>query len=382
MARMREATVFTIGDSRSPSTWSNVPYCFTQALLARGIRVNQVDLSPLRIPSALYNGIIWRAIRMASRRSTHTYFRSLAHFVDVEHRIKKAVREYPNADANIFLTFSHSSAGFAQAPTVQIGDWTYAYYFEHFEEREPDLFEKRSVRREDNLIEQSDLVISLFPSVAEHIRARYTNRNAYYLGNAANSLCEPQEGPVLDRKSRSSALLFIGSRKYLEGARCLIAAFELLRKERPDLSLHLVGLSVADFPGLPAGVTCHGYLDKGVVSDRELYYSLLQSARAIINTTPKWAGFSATLEAMHHYTPVVLSPYGEFSRMFGTDIAFGRYCADNEPEPLAQAIRATLEDPSYRSLCIAANRAARPHTWSGFVDRLLELVDPLIADGA
>lgn len=379
MARMREATVFTDGDSRRPSTWSNVPYCFTQALLARGIRVNRVDLSTLWIPSAVYNKIVWPTFRMASERCTHKYSRSLVHFVNVRHRIKKALRDYPNADANIFLTFSHSSAGLARAPSVQISDWTYEYYFKHFEEREPDLFEKRCVRREDNLIERSDLVISLFPSVAEHMRTRYSNRNVYYLGNAVNVLCEPQERPVLDKKSRSAALLFVGRRKYLEGARCLITAFELLRKEYPDLSLDLVGLSPGDFPRLPEGVTCHGYLDKGVSSDRELYYSLLQSAKVFINTTPKWAAFSATLEAMYQYTPVIVSPYAEFVRMFGTDFPFGRYCAENKPEPLSQAIRATFADPSYLSLCAAANRAARVHTWSAFVDRLLELVDPLIA---
>jgi glycosyltransferase involved in cell wall biosynthesis len=316
---------------------------------------------------------------MVSGRSTHYYSRSLVHFANVKHRIKKALKSHPHADANIFLTFSHSSVGLSRAPAVQICDWTYEYYFKHFEGRKPDLLERRSVRREDNLIEHSDLVIPLFPGVAEHMRRRYSNRNICYLGNAANSLCEPlEQGLALDKKSGSDALLFVGNRNYLEGARCLIAAFELLRKEHRELSLHLVGLDPGDFAGLPEGVICHGYLDKGVASDRELYYSLLQSARILINTTPKWAAFSSTLEAMHHYTPVIVSPYAEFVRMFGSDIQFGRYCAEGKPEALSQAIRATLADPCYLSLCVAANHAASVHTWSAFVDGLLELVDPLI----
>lgn len=376
---MREATVFTDGDSRRPSTWSNVPYCFTQALLARGIRVNRVDLSTRRIPGEVYDRMVWPTLRVVSRGSTHKYSRSLIHYWDMRHRIKKALRDFPRADANVFLTFSHSSAGLARVPAVQICDWTYEYYFKHFEDREPDLFERRSLRREDDLIVRSELVISLFPGVAEHMRARYPNANVHYLGNAVNVLCEPQERPVLDKKSRSAALLFIGRKKYIEGARCLISAFELVRQEYPDLSLDLIGLTPEDLPHRPHGVTCHGYLDKGASSDRELYYSLLQSAKVFVNTTPKWAAFSATLEAMYQYTPVIVSPVAEFVHMFGAHPPFGRYCAVNEPEQLSRAIRATLADPSYLSLCVAANRAARDHTWSAFVDHLVGLVDPMIA---
>ncbi|OFW62079.1 MAG: hypothetical protein A2133_02085 [Actinobacteria bacterium RBG_16_64_13] len=374
---VREVTVFTIGDSRSPSTWSNVPYCFAEALLAKGMRVNRVDISPSRTASAICDGPIWRTLRVASRRYPHTYSRSLVNYVNVKHRIKKALREHPDADANIFLSFSHSSAGLSRAPAVQICDWPYEHYFGQFHEQEPDRFEKRSIRRENKLIERSDLVISLFPGAAEHMAARYSKGNVRYLGNAVNSLQEPQEGPALDKKSRSAALLLVGSKKYLEGARCLIAAFELLKEEYPGLTLDLVGLSAGEFLRLPEGVTCHGYLDKGALSDRELYYSLLQSAKILINTTPKWAAFSATLEAMYHYTPVIVPPGAEFVQMFGANIPFGRYCEENEPEPLSQAIRAILSDPSYPSLCTAANRAARAHTWDAFVDRLMESIDKL-----
>jgi hypothetical protein len=54
------------------------------------------------------------------------------------------------------------------------------------------------------------------------------------------------------------------------------------------------------------------YLDKGSDAHRALYYPLFKEARMFINTTPKWSSFSASVEAMYFYTPVVITLYKEF----------------------------------------------------------------------
>ena len=40
--------LFTYGDSRDVNTWSNIPYYFQRALLARGVRVNPINIAPTR----------------------------------------------------------------------------------------------------------------------------------------------------------------------------------------------------------------------------------------------------------------------------------------------------------------------------------------------
>ena len=42
---MKTILVFTYGDANNPSTWSNVPYLFTNALEKKGINVIKIDIS-------------------------------------------------------------------------------------------------------------------------------------------------------------------------------------------------------------------------------------------------------------------------------------------------------------------------------------------------
>jgi hypothetical protein len=95
---------------------------------------------------------------------------SFTHFTNVRYRIKKAINQYPNSDANIFLTFSFSSAGLTMKPSIQFCDWTYDHYFKFLLDRKPGFLEKQCIKREDSQIEGSDLVFPLFPSVAEYMK--------------------------------------------------------------------------------------------------------------------------------------------------------------------------------------------------------------------
>ena len=377
MQKIQQVTVFTQGDSTQPSTWSNVPYLFTRTLEERGISVNRVDLAP-GLGGKLINRA-WRALqRLLPWESTFDYTRSGLHYLVVKRRVREAVRRYTQADVNIFLTFSFSSAGMSNQPTVLFGDWTYDHCISHFRGRTPNRLERAAIDRENREIEAADCVFVLFPSVAERMRHQYRNPHIYYAGNVVNALLHQPEAELLQRKAASTALLFIGNRAYLEGARRLLKAFVLLQQERRGWTLDIVGLTERELGPCPAGVRCHGYLDKGVASDRERYYQLMAGARCIVNTTPKWAAFSAMIEAMHFYTPVVVTPYEEFVQTFGRDIPFGVYCAD-EPgvdpaESLAEHLRG-LDDAGHIDRCRAAHEAVADYQWDKYIDRLLTRIN-------
>lgn len=376
MEHIKEITVFATGDSTRLSTWSNVPYFITETLIRRGIRVNRVDISPDPLLENLWNKTMGRLVqRVLTRNTEYSYVRSHLHFGNIRKRIRDALRRFPDAGANLFLTFSFSSAGLTDKPTVLLCDWTYDYYFSYYANRAPAFMEKRCLKREDAQIEKADLVLSLFPGVADYMRRTYKNRNIHYLGNVINSLYESTEAEAIDAKANSWDLLFVGGRKYLEGARALIEAFTRLRPDFPALRLQLIGLNESSTGPLPEGAFCHGYLDKSNSEQRALYYHLLRKARIFVNTTPKWGAFSATLEAMHFHVPVVVTPYHEFVETFGREIPFGKYCESNSPVEIETAIRSLLNEPLYNLMCREAHRAVSAFTWDAYVEKMIRKLE-------
>ncbi|MGE5683203.1 MAG: hypothetical protein ACM34K_20260, partial [Bacillota bacterium] len=236
------------------------------------------------------------------------------------------------------------------------------------------ILEKSSIKRENKEIEKADLIIPLFPSVAKEMKSKYKNGKIFYFGNVINSLIQADEYLIIQRKMNSKRLLFIGSTKYLEGARCLIEAFVILKDKYPDLFLDIIGMLPGDFEYLPSDVKCYGFLDKGIDEHRQLYYSLLENSKMYINTTPKWAAFSASIEAMYFYNPVIITEYQEFVKTFGSEINFGIYCKENTVNTLCASIETILNHKLYTDLCLNAHSTVKDYTWSNYIDKILDKI--------
>ncbi len=379
MKPIRELTVFSHGDSTLLSTWSNVPYFFTRTIESKGIKVNRVNINPPYALEELYDQTVWRVLNKLLPKGFFTkYIHTAFNHWYMQRRIRKAVKRYASSDAFIFLSFSHTTQGMSGVPVVLFCDWTVDYYFKYFLNREPRWFERRPVRRQDALIEGADLVISLFPGVTDYLHTYYKNKNIVYLGNVVNSELSVTADEVIGRKRVSKDLLFIGNRKYVEGANCLIKAYKLLKATDPSLRCHIIGMEAKYLEEAPEGVTCYGYLDKSKDDERAQYYSLLQNAKVIINTTPKWGAFSSTIEAMHFYNPVITSSYKEFTQTFGEEIPFGYYCEAGSVEALYEALKRLFSDRGYEGMCLAAHEAVKPFTWDSYMGRVLERVQAII----
>ena len=379
MKSLREVTVFTNGDSSQLSTWSNVPYLFTQTLITKGIKVNRVDLTPDPSLKNIWDKTMGRiARRLVNKRTNFEYFRSRKHFKNVQARIKKAINDHPKTDVFIFLTFSFSASGLTKKPVVLFGDWTYDYYLDYYENRKPDILERQSIKRENLVIEKADLVLPLFPGIAALMKKKYSNKNIQYLGNVINAINTISEAKALQAKANSSEILFAGSPKYIAGSLSLISAFENLKKQYPLLKLNIVGINKTEIEKtLPADVICYGYLDKGNDKERELYYDIFKKAKLFINTTPKWGAFSATIEAMFFYNPIIVMPYAEFVETFGKQINFGVYCEENIPENIVKCIKQIFDHADYNSLCINSSMAVREYSWSAYIDKVIVQIKAL-----
>jgi len=377
MQKIKEVTVFTNGDSGKLTTWSNVPYFFTETLMAKGIKVNRVDINPDPRLEKLWGKTMGRYVNRLTKLTSYNYFRSLVHYKNVKKRIAKAIADFPDSDANIFMTFSFSSAGMTKKPTVLFCDWTYDHHFKYHVGSKPGYLERLCLNRENSEIEAADLVLPLFPGIADYMKDFYKNKNIFYLGNVINSKYDVSETEAIKAKENSFDLLFVGSPRYMEGALTLIKAFENLKKEYPLLKLHIIGIEKTEFKSLPIGVFSYGYLDKANDTSREIYYDLFKKAKMFINTTPKWGAFSAAIEAMYFYIPIIVTPYDEFVKTFGRNIQFGSYCEENLPALIESSIKNVLNNPDYNSLCINSHNSVKDYTWSSYIDKVIKQIEGL-----
>ena len=374
MGCLKEITVFALnGNPRDITTWSNIPYFLVKSLEDKGIKVNCVALNPSRLLYGIYRHLLKYLYIDYLKNSTYTYFRSYMHFIDINQKIKKNVREYSNSDAFIFTTFSFSAYKYTSKPTILLCDWNYEYYLNYFKNRKPKFFEIQSIKRENKQIQNSEIVISLYPGVKEYMSYK-NSKNILYFGSVINSIYSISSPlDIIRGKDKSNSLLFIGKKHYNEGAVELIKAFSKLKNEKKNLKLHIIGMESNDFDSLPDDVICYGYLNKSIERERELYYSLLYNAKLIINTTPMWGGFSSIIEAMYYYNPVITSPYKEFILTFGEEIQFGNYVT-NRCDEIYRNVKDLMNNPNYNEYCLKAHEAVKLFTWENYIFNLINLL--------
>jgi glycosyltransferase involved in cell wall biosynthesis len=370
MRILEEATVFACGDPNAPSTWSNIPHFLVETLRRSQVRVNTVDLAPSRFLKRTYDALVRLPLRLAQPQSAYAYLRTPIHEWDVTRRIGEAVRSYPASQLNLFLTFTFTGSRHSAMPSVQICDWPFEYHIRHFLQRDPTPLEREAIRRERRNMEDSSLVVSLFAGVAKYLSSSYPGAHSVYLGHVINTTQTPTQ-QLPDLKAESKDVLFIGGSHYRRGVENLIEAFDRMKRDQPDLRLHIIGMTEQQVGRSASGVSYYGYLDKGKPEDEAKYYELVRRARVIVNPTPRWGGFSSLVEAMYFYTPVVTTPYGEFVETFGSDLPFGFYCEEDSVPTLSIALGKAIAEVGYRDRCLGAHHAARPHTWTAFVTKLM-----------
>ena len=156
----------------------------------------------------------------------------------------------------------------------------------------------------------------------------------------------------------------------------MLEAFARLREVRPEARLHIIGMKAKKLGTLPEGAVCYGYLDKGNPQACETYYELMRKCRLFINTTPKWGAFSASVEAMYHYMPVIITPYSEFVNTFGNEIGFGVYHAETAgAEALSREMLEMLDNRNFESMANAAHAAVADFKWDIFVGNMLKTLE-------
>jgi glycosyltransferase involved in cell wall biosynthesis len=373
MPLIRRLLVVSTQDSTKLSSWSNVPFLFCKSLEDQGIELRRVTLPnwgwmgplvqwPLRLLKRLGLG----------RESTWDYSRSALYCRSARHQIDQALQREA-VDAVLVLSFSYGPSLPSKVPLYLFGDWPLSYAIECQRSRRPDRLELASICRENRLINSASEVFVLFPLAERFLKNSLPRVRSHYLGNVINAVEHPDEGDIR-LKQESHSLLFVGKPHYLEGVTQLIEAYRELKPTLPALTLDIVGMRQEFLGDLPKGVVCHGYLDKGDPAQRAKYYRLLRSARLFVNPNPKWASFSAALEAMYFYTPLVTSAYAEMEETFGKEISFGAYCREGMAQSLAELLQEVMLNEDFARMARNAHTAASPFSWEAYVKRILDVV--------
>jgi glycosyltransferase involved in cell wall biosynthesis len=88
------------------------------------------------------------------------------------------------------------------------------------------------------------------------------------------------------------------------------------------------------------------------------------------------------MEALYHYTPIIVMPYYDFVKTFGKKINFGFYCKKNIPDEIQENIRKILTTPAYGALCISAHNAVKNHSWDSYISKMLKKIEGICNDPA
>ena len=361
--------VFTIGDARKPSTWSNVPYFFTRTLEEQGFPVQRVNIAPSRFVQLLFD-LPWKAFcKLIGRQTRFTYLRSRFNRRVTNAKIARALKRYPDGHC-VFMTFSFSPP--SDRAYTMFCDQTFAQHIAYFDERQPDDLEIPTIVEERRNLRNASLIIALFPDLAESLKGQHGDKVKYY-GNVVNiDRMELDADELLARKRNANEIVFIGNRKYKEGLERLAEAVGIMNKCDPKVTVNVIGMDRRDLPSAPPNMKFHGYLDKGDPAQRQAYLEILGRSRLFVNPNPKWAAFSASCEALYLYTPVVIFPYGEFERTFGDTNDVGQALTSVRPSAIAEAISSLLQDDeAWSRKANAAHEATKWMTWDNYIKRYL-----------
>jgi glycosyltransferase involved in cell wall biosynthesis len=364
----------TTAPSKNYKSWSNIPHLLHKNLEKRGYVVENNVMREVEPLKTVFNLPIRVLNKFFKLGTTYFYVRTPVHFFFTYIYSRFIGLMSAKHDVMIVQGFSYPLHN-GKNRQIVLGDWPSEYLFEKFLKRNPSRLERKSIDRENAVIEAADAVITLFPNVREYMLRKYKNQNIYCFGNVVNvddDVVPPAD--IRERKLNSKRFLFVGQPFYLPGALELIVAARNLRQQGFACEVAIIGID----PGL-IGVeygwlTVHGYLDKEKPGDKQKYYELLSSARLFVNTTPGWSGFQAILEAMYFHNPIVVRPNESLNSYFSNLTSFAHIVEEGGPDLEAILAESLTDNVRYQKMFDAARKAVESSTWNNFTTKLIGLL--------
>jgi len=363
----------TTATSKNYKSWSNIPYLLHKNLEKRGYSVKNYVLREVEPFKTVFNIPIRVLNKFFNLGTTYFYVRTPLHFFTTYLCSRWIGWISAKNDVMVVQGFSYPLKN-GKNRQIVLGDWPSEYLFEKFLKRQPSRLERRSIDRENAVIEAADAVITLFPNVREYMLRKYKNQNIYCFGNVVNVDDDVKvPADIQQRKLNSKRFLFVGQPFYLPGALELIAAAHNLRGMGVDCEVDIVGIGAELIGAKYPWLNVHGYLNKENAEDKKKYYELLSSARLFVNTTPGWSGFQALLEAMYFYNPIVVRLNESLSSYFPNLKELAHVIEEGEGNLEAILLESFSDATRYKKMSEVSRQSVESSTWGNFTENITRL---------
>lgn len=365
-----EINLFTFGDSADIATWSNLPYFFSKALIAKGVRLNRIDLYPTEDPVYRgYRAFIDRCAVAAERRGINFSiepYRDPVSIRLIDRKIKREIRKHPRAEANVFLTFTFSSSPWSRTPAVNYCDETYVHYLQDTG-RSATWRGRYLIAREDAILANTSWIFTTGRGCAEFIQRRHPSKRVLRLPSGINlddAGTEDAE-PIFTEKRRNKSILFIGMGKKKRGIDVLIDAFTRFNRQNGDVyTLHIVGLSSNEAERAGPNIRGYGYLNKHDPRQFATYLHLLKTARLFVMPMREGPLPGVLKEAGLMFTPVIVTDIWNVSDVIQHGVN-GILVARPSAADFADRMHALAnDDDTWEQLARNSHRMAQRFSWS------------------
>ena len=379
--KVREINLFAAGDSSDIATWSNVPYFFAKSMQAREVRVNRINIIPgdeaiYRLYMRGYELLSVLRRKVLKKDRCYDFYRDRISLFLANQKIKRALRRFPDADVNVFLTFSFSSYQFSNVPVVHYCDLTYEMYLKG-QGRKITNRQRRFIRIEKNNLKNAHYIFTTSRRCCEYIRDnhRLANVKSVPAGINLETLDDGDGESILAEKKHHKNVLFIGKGYHKRGVDILVDAFTEFNSRHADTwQLHIVGFSRDSFGELSDNIRCYGQLNKSIPSELACYLGLLRSARLFV--MPMRAGPlpGVLKEAALMYTPSIVTNIWNMADIV-RDGYNGMLVDRASADDFSRAMEELLGDEkSWEKLARNAHSSAGRYSWGGAVDEILKVL--------
>jgi glycosyltransferase involved in cell wall biosynthesis len=305
-------------------------------------------------------------------------FRTKVNYRLTNRQITAAAGQHGDADLNLFLTFSFSSYTHSTIPVVHYCDRTYEHHLED-RGRIPTRRDRAFIQIERDIIENARLVLTTSEVCLDFIRTRYTAQRVVYLRAGLNvEAGEMDPDRLIAQKEVTRDILFIGRGAHKRGVDILITAFTMFNQRHGgQFALHIVGIRpqelAQDLRTPRPDIHFHGYLDRNIARERDLYNQLLRSARLFVFPMRPGPVAGVLREAQLNCTPVVISSVPGTAERVTHDVN-GVRVERLEPEDFARHMDALVNDrPRWRRLAYGAHAFVKDWTWSKTAANFLDV---------
>jgi len=374
--------VFAIGDPYNINTWSNVPYFFLRALQKEGVEVQGFNVIPEQwLSYRLTRFLVKQGSRLRHRFGSlvhePTFFRNRLISRLVHRNIRNLSTRSPEADVNLFLTFSFSSFKYIRTPVIHYCDRTYEHFLKEIGRR-PKRTDRRIFESERVNVKHAALVLTLNEPCRNFIRNQYRGENVHRLKAGINIEAMEERDPqaLIATKEDSKHILFIGRDVQKRGVDILVSAFRIFNAENGnDFKLHVVGVTRDELKDWHERIELYPYLRKDDPTDLSIYNNLLASARLFV-VPMRWGPLPSVIREAHWAcTPVIISKVSNASERVRHE-KDGILVDSLKPEDFAfQMSRLVKDRVRWREMALEAHRSVYHNTWDETAREFLRIIE-------